>query len=371
MALKIKTREERGKLRKSLEENLPFELREMKIHLTGKCNQKCLMCGNWRTPYSEEDLSNDDVKRIIYQAKQLGLRNVKFFGGEPLMYEGFTDLVKYATELGIHSNVVTNGALLTKSLVPEIMRAGLDDMIISIDGPNSKIHDGIRGIPGSFERVVVGISRLYEEKSRNPKDFKISANSIVCQENYRHLAQLFDFCANQGISTITLNPVVSTHRSEYYSDKDSSNENMSLSLSEIAEYNKFIVPELIKKSNLYGFNLSKEKIMIFGESPEDIQSSSEMDFVSRLGTDVCFRPFYYTIIRENGDVLACNRVKGRRYRPIGNIHDSGLSEIWNGEKYQQFRKGVSPISFEDCRRCCYVQGLLNRQIAQEVKDDGK
>jgi radical SAM protein with 4Fe4S-binding SPASM domain len=367
MALKIKTLEEAEKLRACLENAEPFELREIKIHLTGRCNLRCPPCGNWKNCYSEDTLIDEDIERVIDEGKTLGLRNVKFFGGEPLMHPRFGYFVKYAHERGMHTNVISNATLLTPERVREIFDACLDEMIVSIDGPDPELNDLMRGVPGTFERIVQGLKEIQKQKVLRQSKFTLSDNVAVTRMNFRGLPELFEFCANQGISAITLNPVVRTHRLKSYNEEAEQFARLPLTADEIREYNQEIAPSLLEKASALHIQIPRDKVYIFGESEADIERASKVDYVSRLGRFHCFRPFYYTIIRENGDVVACNRVKDTRVRPIGNIHEQSLTSLWNSERYKLFRQSSTPVNFEDCVQCCYVTALLNKKLTEKLE----
>jgi radical SAM protein with 4Fe4S-binding SPASM domain len=83
--------------------------------------------------------------------------------------------------------------------------------------------------------------------------------------------------------------------------------------------------------------------------------------VDRLGVTCCFKPWYYVVVRENGDVVGCNTVKHPAAR-IGTVREASLEELWRSERYRTFRAACKPPRFAGCARCCYHFALVNKQI---------
>lgn len=365
MALKIKTQKDKEKIRNCLETKMGLELKEIKVHITNRCNLKCSMCGNWKDACKKMDMSESTLRKAIDEGILLGLKNIKFFGGEPFMHNLFAEFVNYAKKAGLHTNVFTNGTFLTEETVQSMFENGLDEIIISLDGPTSGIQDKMRGVAGTFEKIRIGLSNIAKYLQKNPRDFKITVNVAVTNTNYDRLPELFNFCVTNAVARIVLNPVVLTHRSPNYIAICSEFDNLKLNLQQIKKYNNEIAPKLLAVADRFELDVP-EGVFIFGESEEELKLAEEMNYTEKFHTNTCFRPFYYTIIRENGDILACNRVKDERFRPLGNINSQNLADVWNSEKYKTFREMVSPQKFGDCKRCCYVIGLLNSKLIKET-----
>jgi MoaA/NifB/PqqE/SkfB family radical SAM enzyme len=84
----------------------------------------------------------------------MGIVNVLFTGGEPLIRQDFPVLLKYADDIGLVSSCRSNGSLLNNDLAEMI--SGLKNfrsMCLSLDGPTSDSNDLLRH-PGSFQGVI-------------------------------------------------------------------------------------------------------------------------------------------------------------------------------------------------------------------------
>ena len=71
------------------------------IDITHRCNLSCRICDIWQTQKSEKDMPIEEVKKLIFQAKELGIREIAFSGGEPLLREDIFELLEYAKGQGI------------------------------------------------------------------------------------------------------------------------------------------------------------------------------------------------------------------------------------------------------------------------------
>ncbi|MGQ0846456.1 MAG: GTP 3',8-cyclase MoaA [Sporichthyaceae bacterium] len=111
---------------------------DLRVSLTDRCNLRCSYCMpaeglNW-LPNSEV-LSDDEVNRLIRIAvEQLGVREVRFTGGEPLIRPGLVGIVAQAAALEPRPLLsVTSNGLGLERLAPALAEAGLDRVNVSLD----------------------------------------------------------------------------------------------------------------------------------------------------------------------------------------------------------------------------------------------
>ncbi|MCD6485034.1 MAG: radical SAM protein [Candidatus Odinarchaeota archaeon] len=170
--------------------------------VTFACNSRCKTCTMWKmTPLKFKDLSLNEVKRLIDEAYNIGMRGYYAFGGEPLVRRDIVEIIKYAYEKGFVTTVNTNGSLLYP-LADELSKY-LDVAFVSLDFPGP-YHDYIRGFPGNFERLIKGVKRLLEiGKTR------VIFVSTISKLNYGHIKDLAEFAAKVGVG-ISYNAVEPT-----------------------------------------------------------------------------------------------------------------------------------------------------------------
>ena len=83
---------------------------------------------------NENELTTEQITTLIYNYKTIakGTR-LTISGGEPTIRADFLEIVKYASELGLEIKLLTNGALLTKTII-ETLSQYISSVQISIDG---------------------------------------------------------------------------------------------------------------------------------------------------------------------------------------------------------------------------------------------
>jgi SynChlorMet cassette radical SAM/SPASM protein ScmF len=137
------------------------------MYLTGGCNLACRHC--WIAPtYQANGSTGGHLDYGLYEiaikeALPLGLRNIKFTGGEPLLHPDFVRMADYATEQNLSTVMETNGTLITPKLARHLKeKTSLWFISVSMDGATAASHDHMRNVPGSFERARKGILDLID-----------------------------------------------------------------------------------------------------------------------------------------------------------------------------------------------------------------
>jgi GTP 3',8-cyclase len=111
---------------------------DLRVSLTDRCNLRCSYCmpaeGLAWMP-REDQLTDDEVNRLVRIAvERLGVREVRFTGGEPLIRRGLLGIVRAAAALSPRPqvSVTTNGIGLARLALP-LRDAGLDRVNVSLD----------------------------------------------------------------------------------------------------------------------------------------------------------------------------------------------------------------------------------------------
>jgi radical SAM protein with 4Fe4S-binding SPASM domain len=86
-------------------------------------------------------------------------------GGEPLVRSDFLRIAAHAKERGFILMILTNGTLVTRDIAREIARLRPLFVCLSLYGATDSVHDGVTGMPGSFEATMRGIELLRESET--------------------------------------------------------------------------------------------------------------------------------------------------------------------------------------------------------------
>ncbi|RYB90580.1 GTP 3',8-cyclase MoaA [Nocardioides oleivorans] len=109
---------------------------DLRVSLTDRCNLRCSYCMpaeglDWLP--TEQTLTDDEVVRLVtIGVEQLGIREVRFTGGEPLLRRGLVDIVGRTHALGVETSLTTNGLGLQRTS-QALADAGLDRINASLD----------------------------------------------------------------------------------------------------------------------------------------------------------------------------------------------------------------------------------------------
>lgn len=126
---------------------------------TMRCNLRCTGCYAGKYDQSEE-LSTEDIDRIVTQAKEMGTYFVTISGGEPFIRRDLLDIFRKHKEVAFH--VYTNGTLIDRDMAKTFAELGNIAPAISVEGFQEET-DGRRG-PGTYDKVMWAMEALREER---------------------------------------------------------------------------------------------------------------------------------------------------------------------------------------------------------------
>ncbi len=133
------------------------------IDLTWRCNNHCRHCWVWLAPDAPEaadELSLDEIRRVVEEARGMGCRRWSLSGGEPMLRQDFLEIFHYVTSKCVSYTLNTNGTLITPEIARALCKKGVK--LVALYGASSRVHDHITRRPGSFDAAMQGISYLRE-----------------------------------------------------------------------------------------------------------------------------------------------------------------------------------------------------------------
>ena len=131
------------------------------------CNLACTHCFISCSPtnHSHEMLSLETVKQYLAEARQIGVKEYYFTGGEPFLNREMVPILEETLKQG-PASVLTNGLLITPKLAATLKKLSENtpyslDIRISIDGWDAQTNDSVRG-KGTFAKILKGIGNLVD-----------------------------------------------------------------------------------------------------------------------------------------------------------------------------------------------------------------
>jgi pyrroloquinoline quinone biosynthesis protein E len=113
--------------------------------ITYRCPLHCPYCSNPTQTRNDGELTTDEWTRVIREASTLGVLQVGFSGGEPLVRRDLPDLIRAAREANLYTNLITSGIGLDDGRVRALRDAGLDSVQLSFQSDKSDLADEIAG----------------------------------------------------------------------------------------------------------------------------------------------------------------------------------------------------------------------------------
>jgi MoaA/NifB/PqqE/SkfB family radical SAM enzyme len=133
------------------------------LDLTYRCNNNCRHCWVRLAPTAAErsqELTFEEIRGIVDQARVLGTREWALSGGEPMLRQDFSEIFDCLTRRSTGYSLNTNGTLITSEIARLLKRKGAK--MVALYGATPAIHDHITRNPDSFEATLRGMTYLRE-----------------------------------------------------------------------------------------------------------------------------------------------------------------------------------------------------------------
>ncbi|HOP26192.1 MAG TPA: radical SAM protein [Candidatus Sabulitectum sp.] len=174
--------------------------REANLLITGRCNLRCRHCSVLSHGPLKEDLPLGDWERILDKLARNRLIKLTLTGGEPMAREDFPEFLEAVAERPFRFSVNTNGTLITPGVIESLVkhRGRLNDIMVSLDGPDAATVDSQRG-EGVFDKLVLGVTKL--RTAGLPFGFYCTVTSL----NVDRLVETADLAMRTGAGWIKFN----------------------------------------------------------------------------------------------------------------------------------------------------------------------
>ena len=187
--------------------DFPFAKPEvLQISLTYRCSLKCRMCTIANLLPVEEELSANQVFKIVDQAAAYGIKDMLLTGGEPFLREDIFSICDYSHGKGLRNIVTTNGILIDGDLAERIAESKLDHIHFSLDGLENT-NDYYRG-KNAFGKTIEAI-QLLEKKRASGRRFSLGIAVTVMDENVSQLYDITRLADGLNVDVINFQPLIS------------------------------------------------------------------------------------------------------------------------------------------------------------------
>jgi pyrroloquinoline quinone biosynthesis protein E len=165
--------------------------------LTYRCPLRCAYCSNPVEVPDRAALAGADWLRVLDQASELGVVQVHFTGGEPLLHDDLEALVAHAAQLELYSNLITSGLPLTRARLAGLAAAGLCALQLSFQAARPGSSAAIAGVDAFVhKRQVAGWARELE--------LPLTVNVVLHRQNLDELDSIIALAEELGAERLEL-----------------------------------------------------------------------------------------------------------------------------------------------------------------------
>lgn len=256
-------------------------------------------------------MPRDIWERVLSQIKDSAKIIQFYFQGEPLLHKDLPVMIREAHEAGLYTIVSTNGQAMTQDLANALVAAGLNRIIVSMDGLTDESYSSYR-VGGSLDKTQSALRYLREAKNRTPytvhRTLTIELQVLRLKTNEHEWEAFKRLYRSLGADRLTF-----------------------------------------KTAQLYDY-----------AAGHPLMPSNPRYSRYRLGSDGlyhrknrwpwCTRVWMGCVIATNGDVLPCCYDKAHEY-VYGNIMEAPLAEILRSDKARAFMRAAQKEQPAICKEC--------------------
>jgi pyrroloquinoline quinone biosynthesis protein E len=166
--------------------------------LTHRCPLHCAYCSNPRALVARRaELPTNVWLRVFEEAADLGVLQMHFSGGEPLLRPDLVPLVRRATRLGLYGNLITSGVGLSRSRAEALREAGLGAVQLSVQAADPTLNRTIAG--GEFWERKAAAARYVREAG-----MPLSVNVVLHRQNLHQVTELLELARAWGAGRVEL-----------------------------------------------------------------------------------------------------------------------------------------------------------------------
>jgi radical SAM protein with 4Fe4S-binding SPASM domain len=285
----------------------------LSIEPTTACNLGCPECPSGLKQFSRDigNLKAENFNRWLDQlSPTLSYLNF-YFQGEPFIHNDILQFISKASQAGIYTSTSTNAHFITEKRAQEIVKSGLDRILISIDGTTQEVYEQYR-VHGTLQKVLDGTKHLVAaRKNLNSRTPHIIFQFLVVRPNEHQIEEAKQLANEYKVDEIRF-------KTAQVYDYENGNP---------------LIPTIEKYSRYK--RLSNGKFIV----------KSSLD-------NHCWRMWSGAVVTWDGKVVPCCFDKDATHE-MGNLSREDFKSIWKGKAYAMFRKQLlkGRKEIDICKNC--------------------
>jgi MoaA/NifB/PqqE/SkfB family radical SAM enzyme len=312
------------------------------LETTNRCNLLCVTCPRtFEDLEPPADMSWELFTQIVDQFPNVA-RAVLHGVGEPMMVKALPRMIRYLKERGTYVLFNTNGTLLTERKGRELIAAGLDELRVSLDAAEPRAFLAVRG-RNMFTRIVRHVRAFTTlERAEGIDRPLVSLWLTGLKETVDQLPAFVQLAHEMGVAEIHLQRLVFMPQGR------------GLARAESALFEKLEGEE--PKQLAEAAALAETLGIRFNASGATEPGTSLKRSDQNQPWSLCRRPWSLMYFTAHGRAIPCCiapfSVRGYDGFTLGDATQQSLREIWNGPRYQDFRRRLlSDVPPTACASC--------------------
>ena len=313
------------------------------LETTNRCNLLCTTCPRtYEQLEPEADMSWELFTSIVSQftsVKRVVLHGV----GEPMLVKDLPERIEYLKRRGIYVLFNTNGTLLTETNGERLLDSGLDELRVSLDAAESSVFEMVRG-RDMFDRIVTNLTKFRRrQRERGTELPRVSLWLTGLRETIGQLEAFVRLAHRMNVPEVYLQRLV------FFADNA-----VGLARAESALFEKTTAAEeeTIRRAE----ELARSLGVAFNASGATEPGTSIKQRREDQPWSLCRRPWTLMYFTATGRALPCCiapfSMHGYDSFTLGDATQQSLRDIWNGERYVDFRAALMgphpPLACANC-----------------------
>lgn len=290
------------------------------IRATSYCNLRCAYCYA-ADKTTAEDMSDENLLKIVEMCHANGILCITWTGGEPLMRKNFYDVIHAAYNYGIKQTVLTNGTLVERVFKEKWPKDNINFQV------------SLNEVWNKFDNAKESV---YKAKKLIDYGYDVVLTIMLEPVSVKQYKKLIEFLIKEGITNVRFGLKVPAGLGSQDGDASIYEKNI-----------KKIMPELMQLKQWYmddiGISYQFEKRLYH-------ETGLPRRFITcEAGTTEIY-------IDNNGDVYPCPMLKSSKDFCCGNVFQNTWENLWNAPAMETLRE------VSECEGCKYNCGVWCRAL---------
>jgi pyrroloquinoline quinone biosynthesis protein E len=289
--------------------------------VTYRCPLHCVFCYNpVNYAANKKELTTEQWKEVLRQARKLGAAQLGFSGGEPLVRDDLEEMIGEAHQLGYYTNLITSGVGLTEARISKMKELGLDHIQLSFQDSTKEMNDFLSSTKTfDLKSKVAALIKKYE--------YPMVLNVVLHRFNLDHVGRIIEMAVEMGVEYLEL------ANTQYYAWGEINRQQL-MPTREQLERAEVIVNEYRAKLG--------NQIKILFVVPDYFEDKPK----------ACMNGWgsVFLAVAADGSALPCHAAQSIPGLTFPNVTEESLHDIWyKSDAFNRFR-GYGWMK-EPCRTC--------------------